>query len=187
MANKWKKTEIDAYDYLGDIIKGVKRGALITTKYENKVNSMAISWGQLGIEWERLIFTCYVRTGRYTHELLSKSKAFTLNVRKEEKVGKIIGFCGTKSGREVNKADELGFILVESNNVDVPGIKQLPLTLECKVIYSQLQDETGIPDDLKTVFYPQEVTGEYHGANRDFHTMFYGEVVGAYVIEEDND
>ena len=45
-----KKT-IDVYEHMGEILKGVKSGVLITGKADDKVNSMTISWGMVGIEW----------------------------------------------------------------------------------------------------------------------------------------
>ena len=72
---------------------------------------------------------------------------------------------------------------VASQRVGVPGIRQLPLTLECKVIYRQLQDMGGIPDAIRSTFYPGDVPSEFCGSNKDYHEMFYGEIVGAYIAE----
>jgi len=177
------KREIDVYDHMNHILKQLKKGILITTKVNDKVNSMTISWGQIGIEWNRLIFTTYIRTGRFTHQMLEEKKEFTVNIPMETRAGKILGFCGTKSGKYHDKVKALKLTLVESDNVDVPGIKELPMTLECKVIYSQLQDKESIPGHLKSECYPQAVDSDFHGANKDFHTMFMGEIVGAYIAE----
>ena len=177
------KNEIDVMEYAGHIIKELKKGVLITAKEGGRVNSMTISWGQLGIEWNRMIFTTYVRTGRFTHELLEKGGEFTVNIPLDERVGKIIGFCGTRSGHDFDKVAESGMTLVEGDKVDVPGIKELPLTLECKVVYSRLQDEALIPEEIKSDFYPQEIGSDFHGANKDYHTAFMGEIVGAYIAE----
>jgi len=175
--------EINLDDHFGTILNALRKGVLITTKAGDRVNPMTISWGQIGIEWNRPIFTTYVRTGRLTHEMLEESGEFTVNIPMEDKAGKILGFCGTKSGRDFDKVKELGLTLVEGGHVDVPGILELPMTLECKVIYSQLQDEKLIPEYLKSEFYPQEVGSIDSGANKDFHTMFMGEIVGAYIAE----
>ncbi|PLX02945.1 MAG: hypothetical protein C0595_08600, partial [Marinilabiliales bacterium] len=52
--------EIKVMDHLGEIMSGVKVAALISTATANKVNSMTISWGHIGIEWNKLIFIAYV-------------------------------------------------------------------------------------------------------------------------------
>ena len=178
------KREIEVFDYAGEIMKGVKAGVLLTTKAEDNVNTMTISWGTLGIEWNKPIFTVFVRGNRFTKEQLDKNPQFTINIPVGEFDKKILGVCGTKSGRNVDKISELNLTLEESNNISVPGIKELPLTLECRVIYKQEQDKNAITEENKKTFYPQDVDSSYHGANNDFHTAYYGEIVGAYIIEE---
>lgn len=178
------KREIEVFDYAGEIMKGIKTGVLLTTKVEDKVNTMTISWGTLGIEWNKPIFTAFVRENRFTKEQLDKNPQFTINIPVEEFDKKILGVCGTKSGRNVDKISELNLTLEESNNISVPGIKELPLTLECRVIYKQEQDKNAITEENKKAFYPQDVDSSYHGANNDFHTAYYGEIIGAYIIEE---
>ncbi len=173
--------EINVYNYFGDILQALKKGILITAKKENRVNSMTISWGQIGVEWNKLIFTTYIRKSRYTHELL-ESGEFTVNIPVDKSAAKIIGFCGTKSGRDIDKIKELDLTLVDGKNIDVPGIKELPLTLECKIIYKQDQDENSIPQEIKDKFYPKEISDDFHGANGSYHTMFYGEIVSAYIL-----
>ena len=148
------KRIVDVNDHTSHILEQLKKGVLITTKAHDKVNSMTISWGQFGICWGRAIFTTFVRTGRFTHQMLEQNKAFTVNIPMEVRANKILGFCGTKSGRDFDKVKELGLTLVEGDNIDVPGIKELPLTLECKVIYEQLQDKNAIADYIKSEFYP---------------------------------
>jgi len=43
------RKKIDIRDCAGDIIRAMKLGILITTKVGEKVNSMTIGWGTLGI------------------------------------------------------------------------------------------------------------------------------------------
>ena len=40
----------------------------------------------------------------------------------------------------MNKLKELGLTLEEPESISVPGIKELPLTLECRIVYKQKQD-----------------------------------------------
>jgi flavin reductase (DIM6/NTAB) family NADH-FMN oxidoreductase RutF len=178
-----KKEQIDVMDYVSEIMKALKKGVLLTAKNGAEVNCMTIAWGQIGIEWNRMIFTAFVRTGRHTHKMLEESGEFSVNIGMGDKVGKILGFCGTKSGADVNKVSELGLTLVPGTDISTPGIKELPLTLECKVIYKQLQEKNEIPADINTDNYPQDVPSSDCGSNRDYHTMFFGEIVGAYIVE----
>ena len=75
------KKEIKLWDYAGQIMEGVQKGALLTAKVGDKVNTMTIAWGTLGIEWNKPIFTAFVRQSRYTKGLLDESGEFTVNIR----------------------------------------------------------------------------------------------------------
>ena len=167
------KKAIDAFDYAGDICKAMKKGILLTTKAEGQVNTMTIGWGTMGIEWGRPMFVAYVRESRYTHEMLERSGEFTVNIPVGNVDSKILGVCGTKSGRDMDKIRELNLTLEEPMNISVPGIKELPLTLECKILYRMEQTLDTIPQDIIEKYYP----------NGDFHYAYYGQIVGAYIAE----
>lgn len=177
------KKEIDIFEHASEILQMVNKGVLLTTKSGDKVNSMTISWGTLGIEWGVPIFTTFVREHRFTKQMLDENPEFTINVPMGDYDKKILGFCGSRSGRDHDKIAELGLTLVPSDDVSVPGIKELPLTLECKVVYVQEQDPEAIPADIRVRDYPQDVDSSNPMANRDYHTAYYGQIVKAYVIE----
>ena len=67
------KKEIQVFDYANEIMKAIKTGVLLTTKADGKVNSMTISWGTLGIEWGKPIFTVFIRENRFTKKQLEKN------------------------------------------------------------------------------------------------------------------
>jgi len=172
------KRKIDLWDYAGRILSVLEKGALLTTKADGKVNTMTIGWGTLGIEWGKPIFVAYVRESRYTRELLEKNPEFTVNIPFGDCDKGILGVCGTKSGRELDKFEVLGLTAEEGNTVSVPGIRQLPLTLECKVLYRQLQDESQIRPGAAERYYPADAQGK-----ADNHIAFYGLITDAYIIE----
>ena len=169
---------VNAFDYTGEVLQALPKGILLTTACDGKVNTMTIGWAHIGIEWGKPIFIAYVRESRYTKEMLEKNGEFTVNIPLSGCDSKILGFCGSKSGRDLDKIAELGLTLVESSNVSVPGIKELPLTLECKVIYKQEQDLSAIPQQIIERFYPDDASGK-----KDGHTAYFGQIVGAYIAE----
>lgn len=171
------KKLVNPFDHAGVICKAMKKGILLTTRLDDKVNTMTIGWGTIGIEWGKPVFVAYVRESRYTRELLDQSGEFTVNIPVGEIDHKVLGFCGTKSGRNVDKIKELGLSLDEPEVISVPGIRELPLTLECKVIFRNVQDETRLPEDIRNRYYSAINAG-------DFHIVYYGEIVSAYIIEE---
>ena len=178
------KREVNPFDYAGDICKALPAGILLTTKRAEEVNTMTIGWGHIGIEWKLPIFIAYVRESRYTKQLLEDTREFTVNVPVGEVDKRILGVCGTKSGRDTDKIKELGLTLEEPLAVSVPGIKELPLTLECKVIYKQKQDLSAIPQEILDRYYPEEEDTLHPGSSRDYHIAYYGQIVKAYIIED---
>ena len=170
---------VNAFDYAGDICHALKKGVLLTTKADGFVNTMTIGWGHIGIEWGRPIFVTYVRETRYTKQMLEKNGEFTVNIPVGVLDSRILGFCGTKSGRDVDKIQALGLTLEDSEVISVPGIRELPLTLECKVIYKQKQDVSAIPKDIIDKYYPADENGF-----RDYHYAYYGQILNAYLITD---
>lgn len=177
------KKKINVMEYATEIMAALSKGVLLTTKAGDKVNSMTISWGMLGIEWGKPIFITVVRESRFTKEMLEKNPEFTINMPIGEYDKQITGVCGSKSGRDMDKVKELNLTLEDSEVISVPGIKELPLTLECKVVYKQIQNPEGISEEDRDKFYPLTAPGEDCLANRDYHIAFYGEIVDAYIIE----
>lgn len=168
------KKQISVMEHASEILSALPKGILLTAKAEGKLNTMVIGWGMLGIEWGKPIFITYVRQTRYTKELLDKNPEFTINVPLGAVDKNVIAVCGTKSGRDLDKFAECGLTPVESEKISVPGIKELPLTLECKVIYRRDQDTALMPEAIRDRMYTDDTV----------HTAFYGEIVDAYIIEE---
>ena len=172
------KRKIDLWEYAGKILEQTGKGVLLTTKSGDKVNTMTIGWGTLGIEWGKPIFTAFVRKSRHTYKMLEENGEFTVNVPMGTVDKHILGFCGTKSGRDMDKIAELGLHPEAPETVSVPGIRELPLTLECKVIYKQDQDPKAIDRESDEKYYAKGTANE-----GDYHTAYYGLVTAAYVIE----
>lgn len=172
------KKEVNVWDYAGHIMEMIPKGCLLTTKADGQVNTMIIGWGHIGIEWGRPSFIVYVRKSRHTHQMLEKNGEFTVNVSLSDPDKQIVSVCGTKSGRDMDKIATLGLTLEESDTVSVPGIKEMPLTLECKVIYQQDQDKNAIDPECDARYYAKGTANE-----DDYHTVYYGQILKAYILE----
>ena len=174
------KKYIDLWEYAGVILEQVGTAALVTAKADGEVNSMTIGWGTLGTEWAKPIFTVFVRQSRHTKPLLDKNGEFTINVPLKGVDRKaILGFCGSKSGRDVNKIKEMDLHLEEPDVISVPGIKELPITLECRVVYKQDQNLSLLDEDKRLRYYAPNTPND-----GDYHTAYYGEVLAAYILED---
>lgn len=175
------KKQINVFDYAGHICKSVQKGVLLTTKADERVNTMTIGWGTLGIQWNRPIFIAYVRNSRFTRDFLDRSGKFTVNIPMESVDGNILNYCGRNSGRDVDKIKDLGLTLIPGDAVDVPAIAEFPLTLECRVVYQQGQEPETIPQDILNRFYPACDEKD----TKDLHIAYYGEIQAAYILELD--
>lgn len=172
------KQKVNPFDYAGNICEAMSKGILLTTKVGEKVNTMTIGWGTIGIEWGRPVFVAYVRETRFTREMLDRSGEFTVNIPLENVDRNILAVCGTKSGRDMDKFSQLNLTQEPGETVDVPGILELPLTLECKVLYKVKQSVETIPQAIQARYYPADESGF-----QDYHYAYFGEITNAYIVK----
>ena len=172
------KEFINPFDYANEINHALRSGILLTTKADGKVNTMAIGWGMMGIQWNKPVFIALVRGCRHTYSMLEKNPEFTVNIPLDSVDKSILRICGTKSGRDIDKFQELGLTAEDPEKISVPGICQLPLTLECKVLYKQQQSPEHIMDEELLKHYSKAPVN----IRDDYHTAYYGEIVSAYII-----
>lgn len=177
------KEQIDVFSYSSHILQQLSSGILLTTSDGVRVNTMTIAWGMLGIDWSLPIFMTFVRTSRISYDFLLANPQFTINVPTAPIDKRILGIAGTKSGRDLDKITALGLHLEQPEAISVPGIRELPLTLECDVIYKQAQDPSAIPARLREAFHPASATDLTKALNNTYHTAFYGHIVKAYIIK----
>ncbi len=172
------KREVNVRDYAGQILEKLEKGILMTTAADGEVNTMVIGWGHLGTIWYKPTFVAYVRESRHTKKLVDKTGEFTVNIPLAQPDKNVLAVCGSKSGRDMDKIKELGLTLEPGQTVSVPGIKEFPLTLECKVLYQQDQDPAAIDPDSLARFYAPGTRNE-----GDYHTAYIAEITAAYIIE----
>ena len=155
---------------------------LLAVHHGDKFNTMVIGWGHIGILWSLPTFHVYVRQGRYTKSQLDKTMEFTLSIPLDKPDPLISKVCGSLSGHHIDKVREAKLTLVDAETNSTPAVAEYPLTLECKVLYTQKQDLTLIPEEIRRENYPQDVDGTNPLANRDPHTAYIGRIVNAYII-----
>ena len=167
--------KINVWEHAGEILEHLGKGVLLTTQANGKINTMTIGWAHLGIEWGKPICIVYVRQSRHTKQMLDQSGEFTVNIP----VGQVDkNVCGTKSGRDMDKIAALGLETVPGQTVAAPAIRQLPLTLECKVIYQQDQELSKIDPESLNRYYAQGTSSQ-----QDYHTAYYGLITDAYIVK----
>ena len=178
------RKKIDVFDNAEHIMKALRRGILLNTNGD-KFNSMVISWGHFGIIWGKPTFAVYVRENRYTKAQLDKTGEFTISIPMDKPDPRINKICGLQSGRNIDKVKEAGLTLIDPQTNHTPAVAEYPMTLECKVLYAQRQDLSLLPESIRKADYPADVDGTAPLANRDPHTVYIGEIVDAYLLENE--
>ena len=126
--------EIDPKELTGNPFERIgSQWMLVTAGDQNRYNTMTASWGGLGVMWGKNVAYTVIRPQRYTYEFMESNDTYTLSFYgKEYKTA--LNFCGSKSGRDVDKFAETRLTPQKSRYVKAPGIEESPVNIECKVV-----------------------------------------------------
>lgn len=73
-----------------------------------------------------------VRKSRYSHEIISRSGEFVINLTSSAMV-RAMDYCGVRSGRDEDKFAETGLTREAADQVSAPMIAEAPVSIECRV------------------------------------------------------
>lgn len=155
-----------------EALRQLEKGAFLTVKDKDEVNTMTIAWGSISYIWGMPIFMVAVRYSRHTYRLIDHAKEFTVSIPLRNDLRKALAYCGTKSGRDVNKFEECNLSLLDGQKVSTPIIGECELHYECKVVYQQAMEPATLDENIKDRFY----------ATDDYHVLYFGKIVDAYVL-----
>ena len=97
----------------------------------NKPNIITASW--VGIVCsEPPMISLAVRKSRHSYGIIEKSGEFVVNLTTEELL-KETDFCGTYSGKHMDKFEKTKLTPVVGSVVNAPLINECPINLECQV------------------------------------------------------
>lgn len=167
--NGFKETEVlnlkesSAFKLIG------KDWMLITAGDEKNLNTMTASWGMLGVLWQKNVSCVFVRPQRYTFKFLENSDYYSLCFF-DDKYKKILSYCGTHSGKDVDKVANTGLSVALDK---APYFKEAKLVLICKKIYTDYIDPKG--------FKEPGIQKNYE--SNDYHKVFVGKIVKCFERE----
>jgi flavin reductase (DIM6/NTAB) family NADH-FMN oxidoreductase RutF len=164
--------DVDCMSAAEDSINKIKKGAFLTVKSGNGLNTMIIGWATFGIVWRKPIMMVAVRLSRHTFGIIEAAKDFTVTVPAGE-MDKEIAFCGSKSGREVDKFKECNLETTGSRQVASPILKTPGRHYECKIIYKSAMDPAHFDEGYDSSIYPL----------KDYHTLYFGKILACYETE----
>lgn len=161
--------DVDCTKVVEDSINHIKKGAFLTVKSGNKLNTMTIGWATFGIVWSKPIMMVAVRSSRHTFGIIDTAGDFTVTIPKEN-LDKAIAFCGSKSGRDVDKFKMCNLETENGRRTASPVIKTNGRHFECRIIYKSAMDPAHFDKDYDAAIYPK----------KDYHTLYFGEIVACY-------
>ncbi|MBN1258006.1 MAG: flavin reductase [Planctomycetes bacterium] len=164
-----ERREIPVDEFNLNIFKSWSKNWFLLTVGENKpgkFNTMTVGWGSLGVMWNKPFAQVVVRPSRYTFELIQASDTFTLSAF-SEKYENTLTFCGSHSGRDLDKVKEAKLTPKASQTVAAPGFDEAELIIECRKIYTSFFDSKD--------FLSEEIEPCYNGS--DYHHVYFGEIL----------
>jgi flavin reductase (DIM6/NTAB) family NADH-FMN oxidoreductase RutF len=159
---------VDFCEYI-NLVTEKMRGNGVFLTVGSTPNTMTMGWGSIGYFWGQPVFIVPVRYSRFTHSLLENSDEFTVSVPLSD-MKKELAFCGSKSGRDVDKIAALGLKTHPSRSLNTPIILNAGLHFECRVIFKTDCLEADLPASFKAQWYP----------DNNFHTLYFGQIIDCY-------
>ncbi len=128
---------------------------LVSSQYHGQSDVMAAAW-ITPVSHRPPLLAVAVSPTDYTHYLIGKSQEFVVNVPGRPLVDQVM-LCGTLSGRDVDKFVRATLTAVDGRRVTVPWVDECLGHLECGLVQAY---EVGD------------------------HTLYIGEVIGAWADED---
>ncbi len=115
---------------------------LVTCNDETgKTNIITLAW-HTPLSQNPPLYGISISPKRYTHDMIEKTREFIVNFIPYSYV-EAAHYCGTHSGREIDKICTTGLTLIPSKKLHVPRIKEGYAHLECTLTQSiPLADHT---------------------------------------------
>ncbi len=169
------RKKVDAFKYVAEANRLMRGDGLflVSSGRDGKLNAMTIGWGLLGTIWRKPVFVVAVRLSRHTHKLMEESDSFTVCLPGKG-MEEWLEFCGTKSGRDVDKFKELGMTAAKGVDVEAPSIEECPVHIECEIVYR---------DEMKPGQLKEAMEDDVY-SSKDMHVIYYGEVKGVYEVDD---
>jgi flavin reductase (DIM6/NTAB) family NADH-FMN oxidoreductase RutF len=175
----WRETDIRSFH--GSPSERIGTGWMLISAGDGVVgkgnwNTMTASWGGLGVLWGRDVAFMFIRPSRLTYQFANTSSLFTLSFF-DESYRDALNICGTKSGRDIDKAAETGltpivFDSLRGTAAGAIGFKEAGEIIVCRNLYTHDFNPAQFLDG-------PSIEKSYQG--RDYHRMFIGEIVNLLI------
>lgn len=103
---------------------------LVSTIGKDKTpNIMTVTY-VTGVNEEPPMFGIGVRPQKYSNRLIRQSREFVINIP-TSKLVKEVDYCGTHTGKKVQKFDQLKLTPIKAKRIKTPLIAECPINIEC--------------------------------------------------------
>ena len=154
-----EQLEINPFTKIG------KQWALVTAGNKSKCNTMTVSWGGLGVMWGKNVAFIFIRDSRYTKEFIDKGDLLSISFLGES-YREALNFCGSKSGRDVDKFTQAG--LTPAFRHGIPYVDEAEHVLLCRKM-------AAVPIAAEA-FTDKEIEDRWY-KDGDMHTMYVCEII----------
>ena len=142
-----------------------KEWSLVTAGNKEKANTMTVSWGGVGVLWGKNVVYIFIRDSRYTKEFLDQGEFFSLAFL-DENYRDALNYCGSHSGRGIDKFREAGLTAAYKHSIPYPDESNLVMLCR-KMAAVPITEES---------FTDSEITEKWY-SDHDMHTMYVGEII----------
>jgi len=104
---------------------------LLSTMYRDQPNVMTAGW-LLSLSLEPTLIGVAVQPSRLTHEFITKTEQFALNIPTVDLLS-AVHLCGMTSGRESDKFEAAGLTPAEASDIEAPLVNECVAHIECGV------------------------------------------------------
>lgn len=105
---------------------------MVSCKEEGKeANIVTVAWTGTVCTNPPMVYIS-VRPERHSYDMIKNSGEFVINLTTKD-LAYATDFCGVRSGRNLDKFQEMKLTKMEASEVNVPLIGESPVNIECKV------------------------------------------------------
>lgn len=143
-----------------------KKWAIVTAGDRTKgINAMTVSWGGIGILWNKPVCFIFVRHSRHTYSFLEKSDSVSVSFLDEEYKDELTKF-GRLSGKDIDKFKDSRLHPALDVDMNEYYIAEASEVLKCKKLYGVDLSLDNMKEDIVFKNYP----------TKDIHRMYVLEI-----------
>ncbi len=143
-----------------------KKWAIVTAgDRTNGINAMTVSWGGIGILWNKPVCYIFIRHSRNTFNFIEKSDSVSVSFLDEEYKDELTRF-GRLSGKDIDKFKDSRLHPALDVDMDEYYIAEACEVLKCKKLYGVDLTLDNMPEEIVNKNYP----------TKDIHRMYVLEI-----------